>query len=155
MQKPILGINQKIGGEKMRPYVFMAGILFLILIAGCTTQTEKYLQLTSEKEQIITTQDSYDLKFFVKNPTINTFTGTVEYQYNDKCLKSSRIKEEVEITPKQQQKGIINTVSYNQYGYPNPPDVCFQTPLRVTVILKDKGGDIKDFFDVQLTIAKN
>jgi hypothetical protein len=133
---------------------FFLGVMGVLTSCQIEPTPLTYLQLTSAKEQIIKQSETYDLKFFAINPTPNTFTGTIEYQYDKDCLSTSFASDDIEITPQQYRQAIIKTFSYNQYGATRTKENCLQNPLRINVAIKDKGGETKDSFDVFLTIAE-
>lgn len=135
----------------MKLRYLIIGLLFIIpmLITGCTSN-QKYLQLTSAQDDISSQNQPYQLKFFVINPTDNTFTGQLIYSYDKSCLSTSD-SEPIEVTPKEYRKAIVKQFSYNS-GYSNQ-NSCLQKPLVITVSIEDKGGDIKDTFSTKLTIT--
>ena len=138
--------------KKVNKLLFGILGLFVIFIVGCvtTTETPKYLEFSENSNPIIRTGENYNLRFFVINPTQNTFTGELEYQYDNRCIWTSG-SDEVEITPKEYREAIVK--SFSNSGRSND-ETCFQTPIKITTILKDKGGEPKGKFDVLLTIVR-
>ncbi|MAG53066.1 MAG: hypothetical protein CMH62_03840 [Nanoarchaeota archaeon] len=124
-------------------------LLTLLLISGqsCVINSD-YLQPTSPSEDIITRNEIYTIRFFIKNPTQNTFIGKVEYQFDEKCLSTFPKSEEVTITPQESKKAMAKEFRTNSVN-----KECSQKPQRVTVVIRDRGGDIKDSFDILLSIA--
>lgn len=131
--------------------MFLFIVMILIMGAGCENSTQKYLEFSENQNPIIRGNENYNLKFFVFNPTQNTFVGTIEYEYDEGCISTSSNIDEIEITPKEYKKAEIKSFSYNT-GLRS--QICLQKPLKITTILKDKGGEIKAKFDVSLTIVE-
>lgn len=125
-------------------------VIFLIFISGCIPL---YIELATPKTDIITKSGSYEIKFFVNNPTDNTFTGNVEYQLDKKsgeCLSIWTKSENIEIPP----RGRIAKNKQINYQKPKNEDECLNEQLRVTIQIKDKSGDIKGTKDVLLTVSQ-
>ena len=121
--------------------------LLLFFVVGCDIQS-KYLQLTSPSEDIIQRDEDYTIRFFVSNPTENTFVGVLEYKYSSDCLRMTYMKEDIEISPNERKAKTVD-ISYEER---RNNDMCTKKAHRVSIELNDKSGTNKDTVDVLLSI---
>lgn len=140
----------------MKKTALVLSLVILVFLSGCESlNPPKYLQPVSPSEDITQQNQPYYLKFFVVNPTQNTFTGTIEYQFNSKCISTYPSSDIIDVTPQEYKKPITKQFNYltenSRYG--QDTNQCFQTPLRITAVLKDKGGEIKETLNVLLRLT--
>ena len=115
---------------------------------------EKRTQKNVPKENLISTQDTFQLKYSVVNPTKNTFIGNLNYKYEKECLNivGLSFNETIEINP-EDKKGVIKGFNYNANRY-NRNIECVQVPLKINVILYDKSGLLKDSYETIIRITE-
>lgn len=134
--------------------LFLIMGVFLLLV-GCKKISSPYIEITTPSQDIIKYDETYALKFFVYNPTINTFVGSLNYTYAEKCLYiQGSQSDEIEISPNTN-KAIIKEFSYKgKNNHPDDSKECYQQPLKVSVFLSDKSGLARDNKVVYVTITK-
>lgn len=146
-------------------------LFFTIFLFGCEQQqlgTLPYIQPISPQQDLIASNGVYQLRFFVVNPTINTFIGNLTYKFDTNCLSMSNAQrtiyggyeygQGVQVSPKSQ-FGVTKEFTYttfDQYNRPIQPErpQCLQTPLKVTVSLFDAGGGSRGSQDFFVTISQ-
>ena len=158
----------------MKKIYFLYTIILgsFLLIVGCETINSggsgsgllPYIQPVSPQQDLISVSGVYELKFFVVNPTVNTFIGDLTYKFDTTCLSTKGISGNqkdtggVQISPKSQ-FGITREFTYttfDQYNRPTKPErlECLQRPLKVTVSLFDAGGDSRGSQDFFVTVSQ-
>ncbi|MBS3100795.1 hypothetical protein J4204_01535 [Candidatus Woesearchaeota archaeon] len=147
--------------RKVGYFILLMG--FLVILAGCKqTPTLPYIEPSSPVENIIKAEQEFNLEFFVYNPTVNTFVGTLEYEFDNKCLDIMQgNSNEVEVAPNNK-KGIVKDFAYGEREYMSPNNYrvsmviekCFQTSLPISVSLYDKSKLIRDKKTFFLTITE-
>jgi len=68
--------------------------LFAIFLVGCETTTTNqlpYISPVSPTQDLLSANGDYELKFFVVNPTINTFIGNLSYGFDENCLTMDNV----------------------------------------------------------------
>jgi len=133
-------------------YYFLFLILFLFLV-GCEKALNIHIQADIPKENIISSDETFRLKYFIVNPTINTFVGHLNYKYEDSCLNivGTSINESIEVNPKDK-IAIVKEFNYHPSRSRNVG--CIQVPLKVNVILEDRSGLLRDSYETTLTITQ-
>ncbi|MBI2664181.1 hypothetical protein HYX10_02460 [Candidatus Woesearchaeota archaeon] len=136
----------------MRKTISLLLLIFVIFIVGCQTQ-QPHLSAEGKTTDFITSkQEPFTMKFFLVNPTQNTFTGQIKYVYDKECLRGYPDEQDVEVTPQQYRIAITKDFEYYLQNR-NDEEKCVNTPLQISATLQDKGGDIKSVLNVQLTIS--
>ncbi|MCX6112539.1 MAG: hypothetical protein NTY22_04535 [Proteobacteria bacterium] len=141
-------------------------ISIFLLIVGCTTIIlTPSLEMTVLSEIYSQKTDNFKISFNVINPGDTTFTGNIVYQYNKDCLQleganrydSNFPQETIKVPPKDTQPkkiAVIKQFSYvNKNNPPQTDTKCFQTPLRISVLLYDDSGKLMDSRGTTITIA--
>ena len=144
--------------------------LFVLFVFGCARQQSlqsllPYIEPITQKQDIISVAQTYSLKFFVVNPTINTFVGNLTYKYDANCLNimNGGNVDNVEVRPKNKRAFTKDfTFRYidqhgrliDQYGREIETSECLQKPLQLAVYLYDKGGDFRGSADFILTVTQ-
>lgn len=156
----------------MKKRILVLPALFLsIFLFGCEQQqlgTLPYIQPVSPQQDLIATNGVYQLRFFVVNPTVNTFIGNLTYKFDTNCLSMRNAQrtiygdyeytQGVQVKPKSQfgvTKDFIYT-TFDQYNRPTQSErpECLQRSLKVTVSLFDAGGDSRGSQDFFVTISQ-
>lgn len=145
------------------PIVVIIGVLSFMLV-GCEEQKAlPYIEKTTSDQSIIKAEETFSLKFFVINPTVNTFVGNITYQFEGKCLSVIESKSDnVEVRPNGK-NAFVKEFEYmgrekRYYGGDVHYEVkeisdCIQTPLKISVSLYDKSGYIRDNQEFYVTIT--
>ncbi len=146
-------------------------LFFAVFLFGCDQQqqlgTLPYIQPVSPQQDLMSLNGVYQLRFFVVNPTVNTFVGNLTYTFDPNCLSMSNVyltlgsyeyNQSVQVKPKSQ-FGVTREFTYttfDQYNRPNLPErpECLQKPLKLTVSLYDTGGDLRGSQDFFVTVSQ-
>jgi len=126
-------------------------ILLILILVSCQPVSPKYLELTSPQTDIMSNNEPYQLKYFVINPTANTFIGDIDYEFDEQCLQIwNNQNTDIQVTPQEYRRAIIQQIQFRSNAN---RDNCIQRPLKVTISIQDAGGDVKDSFDISLTVT--
>src|SRR3989338_2755862 len=147
---------------KSKLSIFTFVICMSIILSGCIFQQQlnfPTIQETSPLSDITSAKNPYRMKFFIHNPSINTFTGNLTYKYDNNCVSNPKgfqgiISEVIEINPNGK-LGIekeFTPVKANYYDEKAKPE-CIQKPLKFSVLLHDKSGEFRDSAEFTLTIT--
>ena len=150
-------------------FLIVFGLFITLFLVSCQQEPIlPYIQAISPSQDLMAFNGNYELKFFVVNPTINTFIGNLTYKFDTNCLSmrdaqrsiygNYEYTQGIQINPKSQ-SGVTKEFTYttfDQYNRPTQPErpQCLQTPLKVTVSLFDAGGGFRGSQDFSVTITK-
>lgn len=148
---------------KKKIFMLTIGLLMMSVLAGCKEQIIlPYIERTTPPEgDIIQAAEPFKLKFFVVNPTVNTFVGKIVYTFDNKCLDATQgNSEEVEVSPNNK-KAFVKEFTYkgreysgtNFYTIKEIPE-CLQRSLKISASLSDKSGFARDNKDFLLAITR-
>ena len=134
---------------------------FISLLVGCTTTQLPYIEKTILDKDIIIAEDPYQFKFYIYNPTVNTFVGSVNFTYDKRCWTATGgDSNPIEIEPKGNRalakEFVYKGRQYIREGFYRIEEVtgCLQTPLEISMILSDRSGETRDSEKVFVTITK-
>lgn len=122
-------------------------VIFTFLFAACTPQqpTLPYIEPTTPQENIMKVAESFSVKHFVVNPTVNTFVGNVTYRFDEKCLYPTNGNvDEVEVMPNGK-RAFAKDFRYREPDrFSSEQRNCLQVPIKISADLYDKSGQLRD-----------
>ena len=143
----------------MRKAVIVIIMLFAIFLFGCSQfgNNSPFITPLSPKEVIRPVTSSYLVEFYVSNPTTNTISANITYKY-DKCLTTDGGDKQPVQLPQNDRLAYSKEfyhVKLDQYGRPynSIRSECLQKPLKISVELRDAGGDLRSTADFVVTLT--
>lgn len=146
----------------MKKVILVLMILLLFLVSSCFNPTTSKAHISFEKDysgrNLIKTDETFRMEFFVENPFEQSFIGYLNYKYEQPCLNAigGSQNESIEVKP-DDKKGIIKEFTYNSnkfYSYNNLNIECLDVPLKITIFLYDKSGLFKDSKEIIINIIE-
>ena len=138
-------------------FIFVVGCEVYPPTQGGSGGSLPYILSVSPKQDIMSVDEPYNLKFFVVNPMISSFIGNLTYKYDITCFRIEGSNTEgVQVNPKSQ-LGYTKTFKHNtgqSNVYPYREGIrteCLQKVSQISVYLYDAGGDLRSSAEFLVT----